>query len=287
MIKLIASDMDGTLVNSDHKISAYNVSMIKEAQAKGIEFIVSTGRSYEDTHKQVEDAGISCNYLVMNGSELRNSKGELIQATYLKNELVKEIVKLLEDDELYVELYTTAGIYSLSTKEIAQHAVATKMNLFNPHIPLDEAYFLAADHEQFKKIDYLDSIDDFLKNGVKVGKILTFSNDENKLNYYRNFLPEKYQVNANGSFVVNLEITDSTASKGNSLKKYAASRGINLSEVMTIGDSFNDLSMLQKEFGVTVGMGNALEEIKEIVKYVTETNDNDGVGKAIKKYIKR
>lgn len=64
MIKLIASDMDGTLVSNDHAISEANSKAIKMAQNKGIEFIITTGRSYEDAHSQVAEAGIECNYLV-------------------------------------------------------------------------------------------------------------------------------------------------------------------------------------------------------------------------------
>lgn len=85
MIKLIASDMDGTLVSNDHAISEANSKAIKMAQNKGIEFIITTGRSYEDAHSQVAEAGIECNYLVMNGSELRNAQGEIVQSLYLDN----------------------------------------------------------------------------------------------------------------------------------------------------------------------------------------------------------
>ena len=75
--------MDGTLVSSNHKISEADARAVKKAQEKGIEFIITTGRSYEDAVPQVQQAGIECSYLVMNGSELRNANGKIIQSLYL------------------------------------------------------------------------------------------------------------------------------------------------------------------------------------------------------------
>ena len=109
MIKLIASDMDGTLVSNNHDISRNNVNAIKKAQDKGVEFIITTGRSYDDAYPQVVSAGIECNYLVMNGSELRNAQGEIIQSLYLEQTLVEQIVAELQQSDMYVDclLYTS------------------------------------------------------------------------------------------------------------------------------------------------------------------------------------
>jgi len=117
MIKLIASDMDGTLVSSNHKISEADARAVKKAQEKGIEFIITTGRSYEDAVPQVQQAGIECSYLVMNGSELRNANGKIIQSLYLSEMLVRDIVAELEKANLCVELYTTGGTFTPSDAE--------------------------------------------------------------------------------------------------------------------------------------------------------------------------
>lgn len=285
MIKLIASDMDGTLVSSNHIISEVNAKAIKKAQDKGIEFIISTGRSYEDAYPQVVAAGLECSYLVMNGSELRNKDGKIIQSLYLEQNLVEKIVKELTDFGLCVELYTTGGTFSPSSIEARKLAVATKINNFHPGISIEEAMKNAEEHFLFKAMKTIESLDFIFDNNYSVGKIISFSHEKNKITELRENLPQKYPVNVTGSFAINLEITNPLADKGEAIKHYATNKGILAEEIMTIGDSYNDLGMLTDEFGYTVAMGNGIEEVKLQAKFLTDTNDNDGVGKAIERFI--
>lgn len=285
MIKLIASDMDGTLVSSDHAISEANSQAIKRAQNKGVEFIITTGRSFEDAHSQVVDAGIECNYLVMNGSELRNAQGEIVQSLYLENSVVKKIVAELMENNLFVELYTTGGSFSPSDEETCKDAVATKIINFHPEISYEEAYQSAKEHFLYKEINRIATVDELIDQDYKIGKIISFSAKRALIAQLRTELSKKYPVNATGSFDINLEITNPLADKGKAIMHYAANKGITLDEVMTIGDSYNDLGMLSDSFGYTVAMGNAIEAVKAQAKYLTDTNDANGVGKAIARFV--
>lgn len=287
MIKLIASDMDGTLVSSQHVITAATAKAVQQAQAAGVEFVITTGRSYDDAYPQVHAAGISCNYLVMNGSELRNTDGEIVQALYLDHQTAEAVVEMLEAEAFYIELYTTAGVYSTSSLDICKQAVATKINNFFPDISLEQGYEMADGHELLSGIERIDSLKELWLNEVEVGKILTFSNRIERLAELRKQLPDRLAVTATGSFAINLEITNPKANKGDALKQYALSKGIHLSQVMTIGDSYNDLTMLGNEFGYTVSMANALPEVKRQAKYLTASNDEDGVAKIINKLLKQ
>lgn len=277
--------MDGTLVNNQHIISEASARAIKKAQEQGVEFIITTGRSYEDSYPQVVAAGIDCNYLVMNGSELRSSQGEIIQNLYLEDELVKALVDELTQLGLCVELYTTGGTFSPSDEEARKRAVATKINNFHPEVSLEEAYKLAADHFLLKQMNVIDSVESIFEKKYKIGKIISFSSDKELLAKLRKSLATKYPVSVTGSFAINLEITNPMADKGRAIKKYATEKGIPLSNIMTIGDSFNDLTMMEDSFGYSVAMGNAIPEVKEQAKYVTGTNDEDGVAKAIKRFL--
>lgn len=285
MIKLIASDMDGTLVSSNHCISSENILAIKEAQSRGIEFIISTGRSFEDARRQVEASGILCNYLVMNGGELRSHTGEVIRKHYLDKAIVKDIVGELLEYDLCVEIYTSAGIFALGTENACKYAVAAKINNFHPELTIEEAFQNVTDHFLYKELQRNTSLQDILSSDIEIGKIITFTPNKKLISKLREEIPSRYFVNASGSFAINLEITSPLADKGQALSNYAESKGISLSEVMTLGDSFNDVSMFNSSFGYTVAMGNAIPEIKALAKYVTDTNDNDGVGKAILKFI--
>lgn len=285
MIKLIASDMDGTLVSSNHKISEADARAVKKAQEKGIEFIITTGRSYEDAVPQVQQAGIECSYLVMNGSELRNANGKIIQSLYLSEMLVRDIVAELEKANLCVELYTTGGTFTPSDAERRKWAVAAKINQFHPKISVEEAYKSAGEHFLYREVTPIASLDEIFENDYFVGKIISFSHDTEKIAALRRTLPAIYSVNVTGSFAINLEITNPLADKGQAIKTYAEKKGIHLKEIMTIGDSYNDLGMLDERFGYTVAMGNAIEEVKEAAKYQTDTNDENGVGKAIERFV--
>lgn len=277
--------MDGTLVSNNHDISKENLEAIRSAQNKGIEFIITTGRSYEDAYPQVAAAGIECSYLLMNGSELRDSKGKIVQSLYLDKDFVQDIIEELTREGLYVELYTTGGSFSPSDIETSRWAVATKINHFHKNISLEHAYKDAENHFLFKEINFIDNLGEIFSKGYHVGKIISFSSNKEKIKVLRENLSDKYPVNVTGSFSINLEITNPLADKGEAIKRYAENKGISLDEIMTIGDSYNDIGMLGKDFGYTVAMGNAIREVIEQAKYITSTNDEHGVAKAIERFI--
>ena len=88
------------------------------------------------------------------------------------------------------------------------------------------------------------------------------------------------------SFPTNLEITDVRAQKGPVLREYAGSLGYTMDEIMVLGDSLNDLSMISMDFGATVAMENGDQEVKRAAKYITKTNREFGVAYAIRELIK-
>ena len=285
MIKLIASDMDGTLINSNHEVSSETIKAIKAAQAKGIEFIITTGRSFEDARSQVDEAGITCNYLVMNGSELRDSNGNILQQLYLDQEIVQKIVDDLLQLDLCVEVYSTNGTYTLGSLESCKWAVAAKINNFYPEKSVETYYQTAEEHFLFQELNRISDLSEVFEKKYQVGKIICFSPKVETIAFLREDIKQRYNVNSTGSFPINLEVTNPLANKGAALARYAESKNIDITDVMTIGDSFNDMTMIDAPFGYTVAMGNAIEPIKDIAKYLTDSNDNDGVGKIINRLI--
>ena len=133
----------------------------------------------------------------------------------------------------------------------------------------DKALEIAKNHDHFKSLKYIDDIDKFIESDIEVRKIITFSNDIGGLAVL-------------SSFITNIEITDERAQKGYILKKVTEKMGVKNEEVIAFGDSFNDYSLFT-EFKKAYAMENAIPEIKEIAKNITDTNDNSGVAKAIYK----
>lgn len=287
MVKLIASDMDGTLINDKHEISKEDAIVIKEAQLKGIDFIITTGRLYQEAFQQVRDAGIDCQYIVMNGAEHRDEDGKILYSIDIDKKQVKEILDVLNENNLYTELYTNKGLYTVSSEEVCVQAVVTKIKFFEPEKTLNEILKTAKKHSEFTKLKFIDHINRFLEDEeIKVGKILSFSDDISLLDNMKNLLGKNNNLSVTASFKINMEITHSDAKKDILLEKIAQAKGYSNDEVMVIGDSYNDYTMIKK-FKNSFAMGNAIPEIKEIATYVTEDNNSSGVGKAILKVINK
>ena len=100
-------------------------------------------------------------------------------------------------------------------------------------------------------------------------------------------LRENPAIAVASSFIYNQEITAVEAQKGPVLKEYIESLGYTMDEVMVLGDSLNDYSMISMDFGATVAMGNAVPEIKNAAKYITKTNNEFGVAYAVDEVLKK
>lgn len=151
---------------------------------------------------------------------------------------------------------------------------------FNPELTPEEALELAKIQPYFVQLNYISDLDKFLSSGIEIRKFVAFHKDIELINKMKKVIGELKGIAVSSSFRDNIEITDITAQKGIILAKVAEKMGFERDEVLVLGDSFNDYSMFT-EFKESVAMGNAIPEIKEIAKYITDTNDNLGVAKAI------
>ena len=180
------------------------------------------------------------------------------------------------------ELFTNDGIYTPNSKEEALKGIAYMIHTFNRVESFEECLEMAKEDKRFARLKYIDDFDKFFEGPIEVRKIFAFYNNIEILNKVRSEIEKINGLEVSSSFIDNIEITNKDAQKGLILAKVANKMGIDKSEVMIMGDSFNDYSMFT-EFTETVAMENAIPEIKEIAKYITDRNDNDGVAKAIRK----
>jgi Cof subfamily protein (haloacid dehalogenase superfamily) len=280
MIKCIASDMDGTLINSQHVISQENANAIRAAKEHGVEVVIATGRSYEEAKYLLEEAGIECPIICVNGAEIRSAEGEKLASTSLTASQVQQIIKVLKEHDIYFEVYTSDGTYSTDYDK----AISTIMDIFmSANSQFNSEQIVKKAKERFEKgqVHLIESYESLWKKpDVSFYKILAFTLDEHKLAGARKTLAELHGVAVSSSGKENIEITHEEAQKGIALEKFVIERGIGLHETMAIGDNYNDLSMF-KIVGRAVAMGNAPDEIKKYCHVVTDTNDQNGVAKAI------
>ncbi|MGM0125159.1 HAD superfamily hydrolase [Enterococcus sp. AZ194] len=285
MIKLIASDMDGTLLDAQMGISKENAEAIRFALDKGIEFMVSTGRNYQEARSALDEAGIDCAMITLNGAQVFDKDGTSLFTVPIARDQITIILDKLDAHNIYYEVSTNKGLYSESqSRRIDSFASMIADHL--PHLTYKMAIAMAAANLELLKIDYVESIRDLLVDDeLEVLKIICVHNEGPKV-----LGPVANEIDALGNLAVtssgqnNIEINHRSAQKGIAVAHVASARGIDLEDVMTIGDNFNDVSMLQVA-GVSFAMGNAELEVKEYAKYVTDTNLENGVGKAIMRAI--
>lgn len=282
MIKLIASDMDGTLLNDDHMISEENLKAIRKAQEMGRHFTIVTGRDYGAVKSYLEECDLRCECILSNGAEYRDVDGNVIESVYMNKESVKIVFDILNEAGLCIQLMTNKGSY-VTNKESDKKAIIDRFKLFNPKMSEEEVVEFVEEFHKTRGMNYIDDVYEILENDVEILKIVTFDNDEKLIARLKEKLRESTSDLAVAStFNNDIEISDIKAQKGLILAKAIKKMGIDKSEVIVLGDSFNDYSMFT-EFENSYAMENAIPEIKEIAKYVTDSNNNDGVAKAIYK----
>lgn len=281
MIKLIASDMDGTLLDAHMSVSPENAEAIRFANDAGVEFMVATGRNYQEARAALDEVGIDCAMITLNGAQVFDKERNSLFTVSIPNNQATSVLDILDANGIYYEVATNDGLYSENqAKRIESFASMVATHL--PHLTYKMAIAMASAKLELLHITYVDSIRTILEEkNLEVLKIICFHTEGPAV-----LGPVGKQISLLGDLAVtssgqnNIEVNHKNAQKGIAVAHVAHERGISLEEVMTIGDNFNDVSMLQVA-GVSFAMGNAEIEVKDYAKYTTDTNLKSGVGKAI------
>ncbi len=280
MIKCIATDMDGTLLNSVQQISRENKEAILKAQAQGIEVVVATGRSYQEARYVLDEADLKCPVIGVNGAETRTKEGKVLSAIPMDKQVTRKAAEKLAEHEIYFEVYTNKGTYSIDLEKAVSILVDIVLSA-NPDVNPENVVDAAGARVRDGLVHQIDSYDlIFTNEEYQIYKLLAFSFDSDRLEAASTALHELEELSISSSGHENLEITNKNAQKGIALEAFVKSKGIELAETMAMGDSFNDISMLQR-VGRAVAMGNAAYEIKSLSDVITATNDEHGVAQAI------
>jgi Cof subfamily protein (haloacid dehalogenase superfamily) len=280
MIKCIASDMDGTLLNSNQQISEENKEAILKAQAQGIEFVVATGRSYQEATYVLAQVGLTCPVICVNGAEVRSKEGEVLSATPIDKQLAREAASRLIEKDVYFEVYTNKGAFTMDVDKAVSILIDIIMSA-NPEVNREEVIEAAGARLRDGLIHTIEDYELlFADENYQIYKLLAFSFEADRLESANKSLLELEGLAVSTSGHDNLEITNEQAQKGIALESFVKAKGIDLAETMAIGDNYNDVSMLEKA-GRSVAMGNADYYIKSLCDVVTDINDESGVAKAI------
>lgn len=284
-MKLIASDLDGTLLNDNHKVSEANVRAIQKAMDKGVKFVVVTGRSYDAANMPLEEVGITCPIITLNGASSFDINGNVLRDIPMDKSVCKKVYTACQNGEMYTEFFTNKGLFSFGRDRFIER-MTRWWKTVNPNFTdeeINQKIELRFQNESVQFIeDYeqLEAIDD-----LKIYKLLSFADDEERHQQVNNELKDETGVVITSSGYLNLEFNHPEAIKGLALAELAKSMGIEMKDVMSMGDNLNDKSMLEMA-GRGVAMGNADKEIVDICKFHTKTNEEDGVAFAIEEMLK-
>lgn len=275
-IKLVALDLDGTLFDNSSRISERNLTAIRSITDKGIHVVISTGRPFEGIpFDQIKGTGI--NYAITaNGSGIYEiSTGKCLYENAMDEELVTPILNFLLTRDIHMDAFIGGKGYTpVQCVETAQKLT----------VPSSIKNYIITTRTR------LDNILQFIhENQLKVQKMT--------LNFYpaadgtlidretvRKFLVSNPSITTVCGGYNNLEFTRADANKGVGLRKLAEILGVNPDATMAIGDTENDLAIIEAA-GIGVAMGNATDAVKARADYVTTTNTKDGVAATIEHFI--
>lgn len=274
--RLLALDMDGTLLTSDGKITEASRTAIRASQAAGCEVVLATGRNYDGIPWQ-ELNGVTLDYAITtNGSSLYGVRDRAcLYEKCLSSFAMAPVFDWLLRQQVYIDVYVDGRDY------VPQEVLPLigKLNL--------PEYIL---RELSRSRTPITGFVEKLRDGTLAVQKCTLNfprESDGSLHHYAktlHYLQAVPDITVVDGGVSNLEFTVSSTSKGSCLARLAEQLSIPLTRTMAIGDSENDLEMLQT-VGIGVAMGNASDVIRAAAKAVTRTNDEDGVATAIQKFI--
>ena len=280
MVKLIAIDMDGTLLTPEHSITPRTILAINKALEQGIQVVIATGRAFYEAHGIVREYDLNIPYICLNGAQIRNEQHEIVENYPMNNELITEVTDVFKSEDVFYQVYTDRAIYTTSIeRDIDIFIELAEQSGGNPDV--EKIRRLMRERmakTSLKEVENYREI--YEREDEHVLKFLAASSNKPKLIRTKSYLNEIDQLAVSSSSYGNVEVTRKDAQKGIALEKIAEELNVDLKDAMAIGDNLNDISML-KRAGTAVAMGNATSEVKAIADVVTGTNIEDGVATAI------
>ena len=289
MYKLVAIDLDGTMLNSYGEVSAKTKEIIKQCIEKGIYIVLASGRPIDSIKSIAKEIKSQEYFIAGNGALVYDMKEDkMIYENYMKKEKVLEIIKICEENSIAYNVYTDKTILTSNLKfnvlyyykENLKKEEDKKTNISIVENVYD--YVKNMQEEKFLKITICDENSTIFNSIIKKVKeineidILEVSHMSRKLiEQGTEQIPVEYYYT---------EITASDVDKWKAIEFLMEQLEITPEQVMAIGDNMNDKKMIENA-GLGVAIKGSTPEVIAVAKYVTDTNNHDGVAKVLEKYV--
>lgn len=284
--KLFVSDMDGTILHNHTTIAKETAEVVREAEEAGIHFAIATGRDYVNAKEILDEVGLTCPIVSSNGGRVLNEAGKVLQEVDLPAEDALKIIDVLHRDHKYAdvfyEVYTEGALVASRGDLIEASMENLKAN--GDDRSLEMYNFFKNRYYVNEDVKLVEDIESFIRNDAgRVYKFIAFSSHFEKMaSLWEEIESQVDSVYVTSSGKDNIEIMAKNAHKGNGVEQLAAYYGVDMSEVVVIGDNLNDIPMF-KVAGKAIAMANSHEEVKALGHHVTERHDEYGVANALKR----
>lgn len=267
-IKFIATDLDGTLMAPDHiTVTERTKNALLKAHEKGIKIAIATGRTLGFITPVIEQIPFIDYVIFSNGASVYDlHKKEIIYKNHISPENTQKILEKLNSIDVYYNIYVDGKVYIQDNKQ---------QFYMNKDLPSD---FLELFMASSKVCDNL--CEELKGESSEIVAVYTLNKDlENEIHKYF----DELNLLVTASLKDEIEATEETANKGTALSGVCKILGIKKDEVMAFGDAMNDSHMIEFA-GYSFAMANAVEPLKQIAKYTTLSNAEDGLAVAVETY---
>ena len=264
MIKLIATDMDGTFLNSKKQFDLSFIKTFEKMKKNNIHFVIASGNQYHRLFQKFLPISTEMIFIAENGSYIADGTKELYSNT-IQLDSLKQIVSLFENKkEIFIILCGKKAAYVMNVNKDYEDIVKTYYCSYRFVESFDEVYAI----DQIMKVAVYDPKED-----------ITIY-----LNQIKDKLPEEIKVVTSGNMW--MDIQNKSINKGIAIKKIQELYQINEDECMAFGDQMNDYELL-KSVKYAYAMENAVQPIKDIAYAICEDNEHQGVIKTIDRYLEK
>lgn len=281
MIRLVASDIDGTIVGEDNIVTSQNLKAIDDMKQSNINFTICTGKPYAMVKRFCQD--LQASYGIFgNGNQIVDLKtGKEIFKKTLSKEEVQFCIDLAKKQKLHIHFYTEDELVTPKLLYMDLRNFRLKDTLFHS----DLNFKVVSDVEEYIKKQNPTILKLVISSPFSLEKVEKELNEKKNLTIYRIQKAKQYKDKIIDKEYEYLDITPSKTNKSEALTILSKYLNLSSSEVMAIGDNLNDMEMLQN-FGIGVAVANAYDAVKQVATYTTtNTVDESGFAEAVYKYI--
>ncbi|MGB7341898.1 MAG: HAD family hydrolase [Phototrophicaceae bacterium] len=263
-IQYIVIDLDGTLLNDDHKVSDRNKEVIKKVIAQGVKVILATGKTRQGAESVIAELGLDTPGVFVQGLILYNADGTVRQEQALEPSIARHVIQYAESEGFEVVAYSGNRLVCRYLDDAVE-----EITTFGEPMPQAVGSLINQVHQ------------------IKMNKLIVVGGSKRKLKALRWQLDQQIGGKVSftdGGVLTSLEVLPKGVNKGQGVKTLLRQLSANAENVMGIGDAENDVEML-KTVGFAVAVKNAAEKTKAVADEIVASNNDDGVAEAIERFV--